>query len=128
MAEVRRSTRVGERLREELAELLRRRVQDPRVASAIVSLVDMTADLQLARIKVRLAEGGDDPARRKALLAGLESASGMLRREIGKRLSLRYAPKLTFHYDEGVDKRSRVDEILEEIARSPRAKDDDEKP
>ncbi len=128
MAEVRRSARVGERLREELAELLLRQVHDPRVAGSIVSNVDMTADLQLARVKVRLADGGDIEAKRKALLAGLESASGMLRRELGKRLALRYAPRLTFHYDDGIDRRSRIDGILDEISRAPRAKSDDEKP
>lgn len=124
MAEVKRSVRVGERIREELATLLTREVHDPRIKDIIVTLVDMTADLQLARVKVRLATD-DVPARRKALLHGLESASRMLRRELGKRLQLRYAPQLVFHYDEAPEKRTRIDELLDEIARAPRAKDPD---
>ena len=123
MAEVKRSVRVGERLREELATLLTREVNDPRIKDVIVTLVDMTADLQLARVKVRLAK--DDAApKRKALLHGLESASKMLRRELGKRLQLRYAPQLVFHYDESPEKRTRIDELLDEISRAPRAKDE----
>ena len=122
MAEVKRSVRVGERLREELATLLTREVHDPRVKDVIVTLVDMTADLQLARVKVRLATDDVAPGR-NALLQGLESASRMLRRELGKRLQLRYAPQLVFHYDEAPEKRTRIDELLDEIARAPRAKD-----
>jgi ribosome-binding factor A len=125
MAEVKRSVRVGERLREELATLLSREVQDPRVKDVIVTLVDMTADLQLARIKVRLAVD-DVPARRKALLQGLESASGMLRRVLGKKLQLRYAPQLVFHYDEAPEKRTRIDELLDEIHRAPKASGSDD--
>ena len=128
MAEVKRSVRIGERLREELASLLVREVQDPRVRGAIVTQVQLTADLQLARVRVRLPEldTRDEAAHRKELLAGLESASGMLRRELGRRLQLRYAPKLAFHFDEAPEKRDRIDMLLAEIDREGKRSDDDE--
>jgi len=119
MPEVKRSVRVGERLREELAVLLAREVRDPRVAGVAISEVKMTSDLQQARVLVR-CPSGDTPEVRKALLSGLASASGLLRREVGQRLGLRYAPRLVFEYDEAPEKRDRIDALLEEIKREPR--------
>ena len=123
MAAVKRSVRIGERLREQLADLLGRQVHDPRVLGVVLSRVSMTDDLQLARVYVRLSAGGDDEAKRRALLAGLDSASGLLRRELGRSLNLRYAPRLAFHYDEAQEKRSRIDALLAEIEQGEKAKE-----
>ena len=107
--------RVAQGVREELALLLSDEVRDPGVEGAVVTRVEMAGDLRSAKVHVRLLEGGDDPARRKRLLASLARAAGMLRREVGQRLSLRFAPELRFFYDEGSDNASRVQEILAEI-------------
>lgn len=126
MSEVKRHVRVGERLREELALLIQDEVRDPRVAGVAVTEVSMTPDLQLARVRVRHAtvvDAADEAEKRKALLAGLQSASGMLRREIGHRLGLRYAPRLAFHYDESPEAKDRIDRLLDEIAREPKARE-----
>ncbi len=122
MADVKRSVRVGERLREELALMLSREVSDPRLRAVAVTEVSMTSDLQQARVKVRCPDG-NEPMVRKAVLSGLASASGLLRREMGRRLGLRYAPRLLFEWDEAPEKRDRIDALLEEIAKEPRAKD-----
>ena len=63
MAEVKRSVRVAERLREVLSSLLLREVKDPRVANAIISRVQISDDLRFARVYFRLLEGGDDEER-----------------------------------------------------------------
>ncbi len=120
MTTSKRPVRVAARVQEELAVLLARTVRDPRVAGAMVTGVDVTPDLLDARVRVRLPTS-DDPAARKALLAGLRSASGVLRRELGARLGLRNAPRLAFFYDESIEKQRRIDEILDEIAREPKA-------
>jgi len=117
-AEVKRATRVAEGIRAELATLLGRRIRDPRVAGVIVSRVMVTDDLRSAKIYVRLLDG--DTAREKELLTGLKSAQGMLRSAITKALSLRFAPELRFFYDESIEKRARVDELLHEIDREQR--------
>ena len=122
-----RPIRVAARVREELAELLSQRVNDPRVAGVLVTNVEVTPDLLDARVRIRLT-GNDDAAARKSALKGLESASGFLRRELGARLQLRNAPRLAFFYDESIERSRRIDEVLAEIASSPKAKDpsDDE--
>ena len=119
-----RPIRVAARVREELAELLSQKVNDPRVAGVLVTNVDVTPDLLDARVRVRLT-GDDTPQSRKAALKGLESASGFLRRELGARLQLRNAPRLQFFYVESLDRSRRIDEVLAEIASSPKAKDDE---
>ncbi len=110
-----RAKRVGEGVRVELASLLTNEVKDPRAAGAIVTRVEMTADLRSARVNVRLLEGGDDAARRKGAVDALRRASGMLRREVTQRLGLRYAPELKFQYDDGVDHLTNVERVLAEI-------------
>lgn len=125
MKDDKRTARVAARIQEELASLLVRAIQDPRVRGAMVTSVSVTPDLLDARVRVRLA-ANDDAAARKALLAGLNSASGILRREIGQRLALRHAPRLAFHYDESLEKTRRIEEVLAEIEKEPKAKDGDE--
>lgn len=120
MAEADRAQRVGERIRQELMELLLRgAVKDPGVRGAVVHAVRVSGDLQHARIYVRLAELEPSEARKKALLAGLERASGFLRREVGSRLRIRYAPELRFFWDDTAEKASRIESLLEEIRSEP---------
>ncbi|MFO0675611.1 MAG: 30S ribosome-binding factor RbfA [Polyangiaceae bacterium] len=119
--EVKRSSRVSERVREELSWLLTRDVRDPRVAGAVVSRVEMTDDLRLARVWVRSFLHGDDPDKRKELLVGLERATPLLRRAVTKKVGLQFAPEFRFQYDDGQDNVTKVERLLAEI------RDDDAK-
>jgi ribosome-binding factor A len=112
---VKRATRVGERIRDELAAALSR-LEDPRVVGAIVSRVEVTDDLQLARVFVRREAGADDARARKVLIAGFAAAANRLRREIARAVGLRYAPDLRFAYDEAPDAVNRVEELLRQVA------------
>lgn len=107
--------RVERGLREELAAMLVGEVRDPGAAGAVVTRVRMSKDLRSARVYVRLLEGGADAARRKSVVDALYRAAGMLRSELTRRLSLRFAPELRFEYDEGVDKSDQVERLLAEI-------------
>jgi ribosome-binding factor A len=112
---VKRSVRVAERVREEIAGALARDLGDPRLANAVITRVEMPDDLQLARVLVRLTVGSDDPAARKRLLSGLVAASGFLRKRVGQSVGLRRAPELRFYYDDGQDASERVEQLLREI-------------
>jgi ribosome-binding factor A len=109
-----RARRVAEGIREEISSLLEFKVKDPRAAGAVVTRVEMHADLQSGRVFVRLLAGGDLEAQ-KRLVEALDHASGMLRREVTKRLGLRRAPELRYAYDDGQDNVSRIETILAEI-------------
>jgi ribosome-binding factor A len=114
VSDVKRATRVSERLREELAVALRG-LRDPRLAGVLVSRVEMPDDLQSARVFVRHELGADDRRARVEVLKGLGAASGRLRREVSHALGLRYAPSLRFEYDDAPDAVQRIEELLREV-------------
>jgi ribosome-binding factor A len=114
MTEVKRAARVAERLREELARMVLM-LRDPRLAGVLLSRIEMTDDLLLARVYVRHELGAADPEARRTILKGLEAASGRLRREIARSVHLRAVPSLRFYYDEGPDAADRIEELLREI-------------
>jgi ribosome-binding factor A len=111
----RRGKRVAELIRAYLAELMRREVDDPRLAALVITTVDVTDDLMSARIGVRLLVGDEDPKVRAGALKSLAKGAGRLRRLIAPRLELRRSPELRFHYDTGHDASRRVEELLHEI-------------
>ena len=111
---VKRATRVAERLREDLSSLMRE-LGDPRVLGVLVTRVEITDDLQSAKVYVRHELGSDDEGAKKTMLKGIQAASGRLRREIARTMRLRVVPTLRFFYDEGPDAMRRVEELLREI-------------
>ncbi len=126
MPEGHRTARVAERLRDELSRLLQTEISDPRLQGLIVSRVDVTGDLQLATVGVRMLPPAgttavDAHGRRRAL-EGLKAASGRLRSLLAKPLGMRRAIELRFEYDEGLEARDRVDALLAEIERDTKTK------
>lgn len=116
-SEGRRGKRVAELIRAHLADLMRREVDDPRLAAVVVTTVDVTDDLMSARIGVRLLVGDEDPKKRAGVLKALASGAGRLRRLIAPKLELRRSPELRFNYDAGHDASRRVEELLHDIKR-----------
>ena len=114
-----RSRRVAEQLRQELADILWREVQDPRVKGVTLTAVEVTSDLEHAKIWFTLLTGDV-----KETTRGLQRATGFLRRELAHRMRLRLVPSLTFLYDESVERGTRlshlIDEAVEEDKRHPR--------
>jgi ribosome-binding factor A len=107
-----RPTRVGEQIREDLTELITREVHDPGVGFITITRVDVTPDLQQAR--VYYTSLGDDKARRDTRRA-LERAAPFLRRQLGRRLRLRRIPDLQFFYDESIERHDRIERILQDL-------------
>lgn len=114
-----RRVRVGVQLRQELARIVSRDLGDPRLEGLIIANVSMTGDLRIAKIYWRLAVLEEPGPALRARLSdtekALERASGRLKRAITARLQLRVAPELKFEYDEGQEKRDRIDQLLEEV-------------
>jgi ribosome-binding factor A len=110
----RRGKRVAESIKVYLAEALHRQIDDPRLAGLSVTDIELTEDLSIARVSVRLL-GDDAPELRRRALEALRHAGGRLRRELGSKLRLRRVPELRFAYDTGADAAERVAELLDEI-------------
>jgi ribosome-binding factor A len=123
----RRTERLGEEIREEVALMLSRELKDPRIGFVTVTRVDLGPDLRQARVFVGVL--GTDKQREKSL-TGLKQAAGFMRRALGQRLRLRYTPELVFQYDEGLDASDRVARLLDEIQRpaaeAPTTEDDED--
>ena len=107
--------RVGDVIRAELAELLRRQVRDPVVRQVVVTRVRMTRDLELARVYYTLLPGTGDL---RGAARGLRRARPFLKRQLGG-LGLRRVPELAFLHDEAVEEQDRVARLLDEIAATP---------
>jgi ribosome-binding factor A len=116
VADVKRSVRVAERVRQEIALAIDREFEDPRLRRVVVTRVEVSDDLQHARVLIRLSHG-DAPEERKKALTGLRSAAAILRRRIGRNLDLRRTPELKFFFDEGQDAQEQVEALLAEIER-----------
>ena len=108
--------RINEEIQRELSALIRQ-LKDPRVNTVgmvSVTRVDTTADLRYAKVYVSVL----DKSREKDALKGLKSASGFLRREIGRSLRLRYTPELQFMGDDSILHGAQVLELLRRVERS----------
>ena len=100
--------RINEEIQRELAALIPG-VKDPRVTGMIsVTAVDTTPDLKYAKVYISVLDKEDCAQ----VLQGLKSASGWLRRELGRALSLRGTPELTFIRDDSMAKGAHILEIL----------------
>lgn len=111
--EHKRPDRVADLLQKEIADLLLRRVKDPRVQGITITGVKVTADLQHARVYYCVMGGAavssDDAA------AGLNRAKGFIRQEMGKRLHLRYLPQFTFEYDTSFEYGDKIERLFKEL-------------
>ena len=112
----RRSERLADELREQVAELLRDEVKDPRIGFVTITRVELTGDLGFARVFVGVL--GDEAQRRRSL-EGLKQAAGFLRRQLARRLRIYQVPELRFQYDTGLDATDRVARLLRETAAAP---------
>jgi ribosome-binding factor A len=113
LPEGRRSERVAELVLRELSQLLIRELKDPRLRGITLTRVEMDDDLRHGRVYFSHLEG---KPRAAGALAGFKSASGFIKREIGKALNLRRTPELEFEFDPGIEHAVRIGALLRENA------------
>lgn len=109
-ATYKRADRVADQIKIEVADILMRKVKDPRVRNVTVTDVDLTGDLRTAHVFVTTMEEGEAE---RNILSGLSKASGFVRAELGRRLSLRYLPDVVFKKDVSGPRGDRIMQLLE---------------
>ncbi len=118
--EQKRSVRVADVIRHEVAILLLNKLQDPKIQGVYISRVEVSDDLKYARIFFTVI-GGKKEIRNAE--SGLQRAKGFIRSHLAKTLNLRYTPALQFRYDETAEKVEELEKLFQEIA-SERKRDD----
>ena len=107
----RRTERLGEEVREEIARMIGQ-LKDPRIGFVTVTRVEIGTDLRQARVFVGVLGSEAD---RDKTLTGLKQAAGFMRRALGQKLRLRHTPELAFVYDEGLEAHDRIARLLAEV-------------
>ncbi len=105
-----RSVRVGDQMKQEIADILMRKIKDPRIGFVTVTDVELSDDLRNAKVFVSIY-GGD----KEETFKGLKSASAFIRSELGRRMSMRSVPEILFRYDPTVEQGAHIMELLHEI-------------
>ena len=118
----RRVSRVASLIQQEVSQMVLHEIKDDRVGAGMVSVthVDVSGDLQHAKIYVSIY--GTDEARVQTM-AGLKSATGYVRRELGQRIRLRRTPEVVFIEDRGLERGDRMLSLLNQLSEERQSKD-----
>jgi ribosome-binding factor A len=110
-----RAVRVGDLILREMAFLLLEKIKDPRVQGVTLTGIRLSNDLKQAKVFYSVL-GGEEKAEKA--LAGLNSARGFIKKQIGIRMELRYVPEILFAYDRSLEEGSHMERVFEEIGAS----------
>ena len=122
MKKTRRTSRVGENVRDALVQVLRTDLKDFDLGWSSINDVEVAPDLHYARVYITGLKEEDT----KATVEELRRVAGQVRHHLGKRIHLRYTPELDFRYDETAMRALRVETILREVM--PPKSEDEETP
>ncbi len=108
-----RLTRIGDRFRQELSEMLvKQEIHDPRLSGVTITEVKVDRELAFASIYVSAIEGNE---RSKEVLKGFVSASSFIRKMLAERIELRSFPKLRFFWDPTPERVDRIEKLFSQI-------------
>jgi ribosome-binding factor A len=122
MATDRRVARVAELIKREISQLLFSGIKDERVGMGMVSVTDVDVSGDLQHAKVFVSVYGTDEAR-SAAMAGLKSATGYVRSELGQRLRLRRTPEIVFLEDRSIERGTRVLSLINQLNQERKPED-----
>lgn len=108
-----RTDRVGMEIKREVNDILQKRVRDPRVQGVTITDVQMVGDLSSAKIYYSILSSLASDNQKVQI--GLEKATGTIKRELGRRLTMYKIPDLVFAKDESVAYGSKIDEMLKKL-------------
>lgn len=111
MGRIRRQ-RVAEAIRQELGHMLQRELKAPRIGLASIVQVEVSQDFRHAKVYVSVYGSAEE---QEQAMRALQGARGWLRREVGRRLQLRYAPELAFIADTSIEHGAHISELLRRI-------------
>ncbi len=111
MLPYKRSQRVSDLIREEIADIIMYKLKDPRMGFITVTGVDITEDLKIAKIYISILKEEE----KDVTLEILNSATRFIRAELAKRLRMKFIPSITFRIDKSIEYGNKIEKLLKEI-------------
>jgi len=121
--EGKRSEKVADLIQREVSAMLVKSVKDPRIGFVTITKVTVSEDCRFAKVYFSVA---GTPAERENSGKGLESAKGYVRKELGRRLQLRYTPEIVFQFDPSIEYAIHMEEVIRNIHRGEGSNGDEE--
>ncbi|WP_058485196.1 30S ribosome-binding factor RbfA [Defluviitalea phaphyphila] len=112
-----RMIRINEEIKRELSDIIRQDLKDPRINQVMVSVVSVNTTNDLKYSKIYISVLGNDE-QKEAVLEGLKSAGGFIRREIARRINLRNTPELIFKIDDSIEYGIHLSKIIDNVKNS----------
>ena len=120
--EGKRSEKIADVIQREISEILMKSIKDPRIGFVTITRVTVSEDCRFAKIYFSVA---GDLAERESSQKGLESAKGYIRKELGRRVRLRYTPEIMFQFDPSIEYAIHMEKLIQSI-RQEKGPDGDE--
>ena len=114
--------KLQELMKQEISQIILRELKDPRIGFVTVTDVEVTGDLREAKVYVSLM-GSEKQV--EDCWRGLESSLGYIRREIGRRIRLRFTPEIAFALDKSLDYSAHIQELLLKVRKDEEQKEDE---
>ncbi|EKK20217.1 Ribosome-binding factor A [Fructilactobacillus florum 8D] len=108
--------RLQQEIQKEVDDILLKRVRDPRVQGVTITGVKATGDLQQATIYYSILS--DDQQEQEKVQQGLDKATGLIRGELGHRLSIYVTPEIHFELDQSVQYGNKIDQLINKLNRN----------
>lgn len=109
---VERTSRISEEMKKEISSIIHNELKDPRLPKLIsVMSANVTKDLRYAKVYISIL--GDDEEKRNAIM-GLKSAAGYIRREVGRRMQIRFVPEIQFELDNSIEQGIYITKLIDD--------------
>jgi len=121
--EGKRSEKVADLIRKEISQMLVKSIKDPRIGFVTITKVTVSEDCRFAKVYFSVA---GTPQERERSIKGLESAKGFVRKELGRRIRLRYTPEILFQFDPSIEYAIHMEELIQSIHQEKEPNGDEE--
>jgi ribosome-binding factor A len=122
LMEGKRSEKVADVIQQEISQMLVKTLKDPRIGFVTITRVSVSEDCRLAKVYFSVA---GPPVEKERSTKGLNSAKGYVRRELGRRMRLKYTPEIVFEFDPSIEYAIHIGEVIHRL-KEERGKDGDE--
>jgi ribosome-binding factor A len=121
--EGKRSEKVADLIQKEISQMLVKSIKDPRIGFVTITKVTVSEDCRFAKIYFSVA---GTEAERENSMRGLDSAKGYVRKELGRRIRLRYTPEIMFQFDPSIEYAIHMGELIQSLHQEKESKEDEE--